>query len=256
MWNHGGGLDGCCFDENFGNDGLTPLEVKNAMKNVFNTQNLNKKLEFVGYDCCLMQVVDIAEFNSKYFNYMVGSEEAEAGAGWDYDNWLDDLYAGKDTLPVLSAICDTFIADNNTSSSSWWGGGNDQTLSVLDLNEIGDYFAKHETMAAAIKNTVDSDLYKFKSIINSCKEYDGFDEYGLIDGKDFLNKLASSSKFSSFTTTINDVKTAYEKLVAYSAKGNAAGNSNGLAFHAPINGYSYPQQQSNFTNWKALFNNI
>ncbi len=259
FWNHGGGLDGCCFDENYGGDGLTPLEVKNAMSNVFTTQNLNKKLEFIGYDCCLMQVADIAEFNSKYFNYMVGSEESEAGAGWDYDNWLDNLYAGEDTLSVLSEICDTFIADNN-SSGGWgfWGSsGNNQTLSVLDLNESNNYFTKHEAMAAAIKNTVNSNKSTFKSVINGCKKYDGFDEgYCLIDGKDFLNKLAGNNKFSSFASTINEVKIAYGQLVAYSAKGDKAGNSNGLAFHTPILGYDYPQNQSNLTNWKALFDNL
>ena len=190
---------------------------------------------------------------------MVGREESEAGAGWDYDNWLDNLYAGEDTLSVLSEICDTFIADNN-SSGGWgfWGSsGNNQTLSVLDLNESNSYFTKHEAMAAAIKNTVNSNKSTFKSVINGCKKYDGFDEgYCLIDGKDFLNKLAGNNKFSSFASTINEVKIAYGQLVAYSAKGDKAGNSNGLAFHTPILGYDYPQNQSNLTNWKALFDNL
>ena len=259
FWNHGGGLEGCCFDENYNDDGLTPLEVKNAMSNIFNTQNLNHKLEFVGYDCCLMQVADIAEMNSKYFNYMVGSEEAEAGAGWDYDNWLDNLYAGEDTLSVLSEICDTFIADNNSGGGWGFGGSsrNNQTLSVLDLNESNNYFTKHEAMAAAIKNTVNSNKSTFKSVINGCKKYDGFDYgYCLIDGKDFLNKLVGNNKFSSFASTINEVKIAYGQLVAHSAKGKDAGNSNGLAFHTPILGSDYPQNQSNLTNWKALFDNL
>ena len=258
FWNHGGALDGCCFDENYGSDSLTPLEVKNAMENVFTTQNLNNKLEFVGYDCCLMQVADIAEFNSKYFNYMVGSEETEAGAGWDYDNWVDNLYTKQDTMTILSEICDTFIADNDdTGGWGWWGySGNDQTLSVLDLNESENYFTKHEAMAAAIMNTVNSNKSTFKTIINSCKHYDGFDSYGLTDGKDFLDKLASNNKFSSFASTINEVKVAYGQLVAYSAKGGDAGNSNGLAFHTPVGYYDYPQEQSNLTNWKALFDNL
>ena len=256
LWNHGGAFEGCCYDENYSDDALEAQEITAAMENVFTTQGLNNKLEFIGYDCCLMQLQDLAEFNSKYFNYMVGSEETEAGDGWDYDNWLDDLYAYKDTEAVLAAICDTFIADNDTGSS-WWGGGNDQTLAVLDLNKMENYFNKFEAMSAAIKNTVSSNKSTFNSVINSCKKYESFDRFGLFDGKDFLNKLASNSKFTSFATQINDAKTALSEMIIHNAKGNAAGNSNGLAFFAPLGTWgtatSYPSQQTHFNSWKALF---
>ena len=144
-----------------------------------------------------------------------------------YDNWLDDLYAYKDTEAVLAAICDTFIADNDTGSS-WWGGGNDQTLAVLDLNKMENYFNKFEAMSAAIKNTVSSNKSTFNGVINSCKKYESFDRFGLFDGKDFLNKLASNSKFTSFATQINDAKTALSEMIIHNAKGSDAGNSNGF----------------------------
>ncbi|MBQ1605562.1 MAG: hypothetical protein II088_02025, partial [Bacteroidales bacterium] len=160
------------------------------------TQNLNQKLEFIGYDCCLMQLQDLAEFNSPYFNYMVGSEETEAGDGWDYDNWLDNLYAGDDTETVLAEICDTFLAENGYSS--------DQTLSVLDLNKMDNYFNKFEAMSAAIKDKVNSNKSVFKQVINSSKKYEDFSRFGLFDGKDFLNKLASNNTFTSFASQIND----------------------------------------------------
>ena len=249
LWNHGGAFEGCCYDENYYSDSLEAQEIKAAMDNVFETQNLNEKLEFIGYDCCLMQLQDLAEFNSPYFNYMVGSEETEAGEGWDYDNWLDDLYAGDDTETVLAEICDTFLSDNGWSS--------DQTLSVLDLNKMDNYFNKFEAMSAAIKDKVNSNKNTFKQVINSCKKYEDFYRFGLFDGKDFLNKLASNSTFTSFATQINDAKTALSEMIIHNAKGTAAGNSNGLAFFAPLGSYgtaaSYPSNQTHFNNWKALF---
>lgn len=249
LWNHGGAFEGCCYDENYYDDALEGQEIKAAMDNVFETQNLNEKLEFIGYDCCLMQLQDLAEFNSQYFNYMVGSEETEAGDGWDYDNWLDNLYAGDDTETVLAEICDTFLADNGWSS--------DQTLAVLDLNKMGNYFNKFEAMSAAIKDKVNSNKSTFKNVINSCKKYESFSRFGLFDGKDFLNKLASNSTFSSFATQINDAKTALSDMIIHNAKGTAAGNSNGLAFFAPLGTYgtatSYPSNQTHFNNWKSLF---
>ena len=252
FWNHGGGLDGCCFDENYYGDGLTSTETTEAIDNALAAVGINNKLEWVGYDCCLMQVQDIAEFNSKNFNYMVGSEETEAGDGWAYDEWIDNLYRGDGTEALLTEIADTFVASNDVGSS-WWGG-NDQTLSVLDLNKMTTYFDKIEAMAAAIKTTVKNNYNTFTSVINSCKKFEAFSSYGLVDGKDLLNKLASNSKFTSFASQINDAKDAYTAMVIHNKKGGSAGNANGLAFHTPINYYSYPADESHFTNWKALFN--
>ena len=258
FWNHGGGLDGCCFDDNYSGDGLTSTETTLAVDNALANLNINSKLEWVGYDCCLMQVQDIAEFNSKNFNYMVGSEETEAGDGWAYDEWVDNLYAGDDTETILAEIADTFVASNDGNSGWGWGGSsnNDQTLSVLDLNKMDAYFTKFEAMASAIKSTVNSNKNTFRSVINSCKKYEAFDSYGLVDGKDFLNKLAANSKFSSHGEIINEVKNLYSEMVIHNVKGGAAGNSNGLAFHTPISYYDYPTNETHFTNWASIFANL
>ena len=257
LWNHGGAFEGCCYDENYSDDSLEAQEIAGAMENVFTKQGLNQKLEWIGYDCCLMQLQDLAEFNSPYFNYMVGSEETEAGDGWAYDKWLDNLYAGDDTETILIEIADTFIASND-NTGGWWSSGNDQTLSVLNLNKMVDYLNTFESMCAAIKDTVKNNYSTFKSVINSCKKFEEFNRFGLFDGKDFLNKLASKSPFTSFATQINDTKTAFGELVTYSKKGGEAGNANGLAFFAPLGTYgtatSYPSNQTHFNNWKALFN--
>ena len=248
FWNHGGALGGCCYDENYGDDSLLNSETSAAFKNVFENNNIDK-LEFVGYDCCLMQVQDIAEFNSHYFNYMVGSEEAEDGYGWDYDNWVDDLYAGKDTRSILKANCDSFVQSCGLNS--------DQTLSYLDLSKMNDYYTKFEAMAAAIKNTVNSNSSTFKSLLSSTKSFgdyysSGYRSYGTIDGYDFLTKLGNSSKFSSFKNQIEEVKAAYKNLVTYSKVGTGAGNANGLIVIAATY-VSYPASETSFNNWRSLF---
>ena len=248
FWNHGGALGGCCSDENYGGDTLLNSETSAAFKNVFEKNNIDK-LEYVGYDCCLMQVQDIAEFNSHYFNYMVGSEEAESGYGWDYENWIDDLYAGKDTRTVLKATCDSFVVSCGVNS--------DQTLSYLDLSKMEDYYTKFEALSASIKSTVQSNSSTFTSLLKSVKSfgddgYSGIYSFGTIDGYDFLNKLGNNSKFSSFKNQINEVKAAYKNLVAYSRVGTGAGNANGLIVIAAIY-VSYPASETKFTNWRSLF---
>ena len=238
FWNHGGALSGVCFDENYGGDGLTNSETSAAFKNVFNAHGVDK-LEFVGYDACIMQIQDVAEFNSKYFEYMIGSEESEAGEGWVYDQWIDDVYADRDTDTILKATCDSFVNKY----------GSDQTLSYLNLNKMPTFFNAIESMSSAIKSTVTSNKSSFNSIINNSKRFSG----SQVDGYDFLNRLGSNSKFSSFSDKISEVKTAYKNLVVYSRKGGSAGNANGLGF-IYASSYSYPASETSFMNWRSLFN--
>ena len=242
LWNHGGALGGVCFDSTTGySNSLTNSETASAYKNVFGANSISK-LEFVGYDACLMQIQDIAEFNSHYFNYMVGSEESEAGTGWVYNEWIDDVYADRPTTEILKANCDSFVNKN----------GGDQTLSYLDLSNMNDYYTKFEALASAIKNTAKSNYDAFKSILLSCKSYSGIYSFGEIDGMDFLNKLGNNSTYSGYQNEINEVKAAHGKLVAYSRRGGGAGQSYGLGIIAGAF-VSYPASETNFTTWRSIF---
>ena len=242
LWNHGGALGGCCYDDYQGSDSLVNSESLRAFKNVFEAHGIDK-LEFVGYDACLMQIQDVAEFNSHYFNYMVGSEEAEDGQGWVYNKWLDDVYADEDTDKILKENCDSFVDKYD----------GDQTLSYLDLSKMSNYCTKFEALSSSIKNTVKNNYNAFKSLLRSVKSYTGFSSYGVMDGLDFLNKLESNSTYSSFKDQIEEVKTAYNGLVSYSRKGSRAGASNGLAAIAGAF-VSYPSSETSFNNWRSLFN--
>ena len=247
LWNHGGALDGVCFDDNFGGDGLTASEVCTAMDQVAAATG-ESKLEFIGYDACLMGCQDIAEFNAKYFNYMVSSEETENGDGWDYEGWVDDLYAHKPTETVLRAACTSFV-------NQYGNYENDQTLSVLDLSKMENYFNKFEAFAAAIKNTAKNNLSSFKNLLSSAKCFYGVNSYGLIDAYDALNKIKANSTYSQYADVIEETKAAFNQLVIHSSAGNAAGKAYGLALHACVGywGSDYPQSETHFNTWRSIF---
>ena len=262
LWNHGGAMRGVCYDENYSSDCLTNSEVKSAVANTFTSlgRSTSDKFEWIGYDACLMQVQDIAEFNSQYFNYMVASEESEAGAGWDYDNWLDDAYAKKTTPNILKAICDSFLAEQGSSS--------DQTLSYLDLSYMSAYKSAWETMSSTINSMISSyGKSNFQTLMKSCQYYgsdsdcEGYSYFGILDAKDVVNKIRATSAFSGASTQTSAVLTAFNNLVAYSKAGTKAGNSYGLCCFFPMkdgSGYTcntssvYTSSQTNFTNWRSI----
>ena len=256
LWNHGGAMRGVCYDENYSDDCLLNSEVNAALAGAFNNTNQSGKLEFIGYDACLMQVQDVAEFNSNYFNYMVGSEESEAGYGWDYDTWVDDLYAKRPTTTILKAVVDGFIADNGGVNST----SNDQTLSYLNLANMPAYKNAWENMASALSNKVtSSNKSSFRNLVTSAKHYADSDYtyFGVFDAKDFVNKLAANSTFNPGSSYTNAVLSAHANLVEYSSCGKGAGNSYGLTMFYAVNancykGTYYIAAQTNFSNWRAF----
>ena len=258
LWNHGGGMQGVCFDYKTSNqDSLLTEEVVSAVSCALDKTGLSgQKLEFIGYDACLMQVQDIASKNAKYFNYMIASEESEAGEGWDYDNWVDDLYNKKATTTILKAVVDSFIQDNGGTSSS----NNDQTLSYLDLSYMDAYVTAWNNMSKQLaKKITSSNKTSFNNLVKSVKYYADTDYlyYGLFDAKDFINKLASNSTFNPGSEYTNAVLTAHSNLVGYNSKGRGAGNSFGVALFWAVStkaeaDYYYTEGCTELSDWRAL----
>ena len=290
LWNHGGAMDGVCFDEKSNDDSLLSSEVTDACDAILGSD----KLEFIGYDACLMQVQDIAEFNSKHFNYMIAAEESEAGEGWDYDTWVDDLYAYQSTENILKAICDGFVQSVTDMyvAEGYSAADNDQTLSYLDLSKMAAYksafdalttkvksvgISKLRTLMKTVKNYADSwvtksdysyyvNTYNYPSSWFSGPEYEGgtayyllhgYYLYGTFDVKDMLNKMKSSSNYSSCTTEINNALSALDDLIVYSKAGQAAGESHGLCVVVSMDSNnfvtdSYKASETNFTAWRSF----
>ncbi len=288
LWNHGGALDGVCFDESFRNDSLTDNEVAEAIKGAFKTVGRTEKLDWIGYDACLMSVQDIAEINSNYFKYMVASEEAEVGEGWAYDAWVDDLYEHKPVEEVLTAVCDGFIKSVDDMVDYYRRYGydmsNDQNLSVINLDNIGAYKDAIETLAGDIKTTVSTNKTSFRTIMKRVKSYanqvfesndyytythyygyptswfsnnndgtytlHGYYFYGTFDAYDALVKMENSALLAGYSEQIQAAKDALDDVILYNKRGNAAGESNGLCVVVPMEDYyNQVNYSANFTNF-------
>lgn len=259
MWNHGGGMKGVCYDEKKSDDNLLTDEVVSAVSGAY-TNTGTTKLEWIGYDACLMQVQDIASMNSDYFNYMIASEESEAGYGWDYDTWVDDAYSKKTTPVIMKAIVDGFITDNGGTSSS----SNDQTLSYLDLSYMDAYVTAWNNMSTQLGTKITtSNKSSFNTLVKSAKHYadDDYTYFGTFDAKDFVNKLSSNSTFNPGSSYTSAVLSAHKNLVAYSSCGRGAGNSYGLCIYWACHSdceksYYYTASMTKFTAWRSLVVNF
>lgn len=273
LFNHGDALDGVCHDTHFHddlygefNDPLYNSEVELALDTIFEHNNLFGKFEFIGYDACLMQVQDVADFNSKYFNYMVASEEYTYG--WDWSGFLEDIYNRCSTVSALTTLCEDFIPKNDEIFIS----KNEERkacLSVLDLSKMKAYRNKLETLAINIKNTVTNHRDEFLSVIDQSMHFANivnlvepeksqykYEKFGTIDGYDFLTKLAESPSFAQYSSQINQVIAAYSDVVIVNRKALESTPTYGLSMHVCLHEYEqqkYRVDETHFHNWRNLF---
>jgi hypothetical protein len=144
LWDHGGGwrarslkdppVKAVCWDDTNSSDSLHMKEVQTALNSI---EISGAQPDLVGFDACLMGMVEVAYEIQDHGLVMVGSEETEPWNGWPFHTLLADLVAD----PLMSpAELGTAIVDRYYASY-----GNSQTQAATDL-----------TLMDSLATTIDS----------------------------------------------------------------------------------------------------
>jgi hypothetical protein len=78
-------------------DYLDNKELRDAISNALSD---GKKIDILGCDACLMNMLEICYENKDVVDIMVGSEETEPGAGWPYTTILEKLTSRPNLSPA------------------------------------------------------------------------------------------------------------------------------------------------------------
>ncbi len=203
FWDHGGGpLWGYGSDELFDSDSLTLAEMKEAMEEtVFASENT--KLDFVGFDACLMGSVENMNLWSQYANYYVGSEELEPGDGWDY-HFLSVLNQTNEPEAVTGEIVEKYGTYYEAQKSDTYNP--DVTLSVADLSRIGEIRDAMDAVSSRLTTRLDQGGYneiqksmgevKSCGIVENTKGGSSF-SYDLVDMGSLANEMVSQAEEES-----------------------------------------------------------
>ncbi|MDE6024775.1 MAG: hypothetical protein K2G45_04910 [Lachnospiraceae bacterium] len=234
LWNHGGGaLLGYGYDEISG-DCLTLAELSNAFSNSpFSEDN---KLEWIGFDACLMAGIETANALSPYANYMIASQESEPGWGWDY-GFLDDIENLSSGAEIGEIIVDTYIDNCESTFNSVPFSYSNVTLSVMDLSKVDAAEDALNTLYDKVNSEFDSTSYGRYSHIRAtskeiASEYTGQYSYDIIDLKDLSLKMKALHPNEA-----NALTAAIDELVVYN-KSNEL-NANGVSIYHPYNSKEY-----------------
>lgn len=216
FWNHGSGWHKdahvtkhahkyICEDYGSGDDWLDNEELDEALGWI-RANTVADKIDLLGFDACLMQMIEIAYYVKDDADYLVASQETEGGQGWAYDLFLDDVAADADITPqeLGAEIVDTFVSYP------------DATLSVIRLDKVNQVATAVQTFAGLLAEIGGID----NSEVNDAL-YDTlyFDDWDYIDLSDFARQVKTADISTAINGAADEVMDTVDDAVYYKGYG-------------------------------------
>jgi hypothetical protein len=208
-------------------DFLDNIELQRVLTTV--SQKTKRKIDLVGFDACLMNMVEIAYQLRGRAGYIVGSEETEPGDGWPYDKILADLAAHPTLTP---AQLGTRIVRRYVASYGAVG----VTQSLLDLAQTPALAKAVDALGKALLKAL-PDAGEYAAVT---KAVNATQSYALPDFLD-LHDLAEQLRQRVASPAVKDAAWATRRapagpapfVVAEGHKGATVARSHGAAIFFP-----------------------
>lgn len=208
---------GICWDDSTGNY-LTNQKLDAALNEICTTLLDGQKLNIIGFDACLMAMLEIAEITKKYAHVMVCSQEVELGAGWNYERVLSPFRQSTMSQEAFAKhIVEAYYEVYSKITP-------DYTQSAINLDDI----EKLETNVNTIANLLTEclSLQKNNSVKNAIQASRSkllcthFDEPSYVDMHHFYTNLLANLKHFSLTNPEQE-KTLKASLMQALEKGRS-----------------------------------
>jgi hypothetical protein len=253
---------GCCWDDSTRNY-LTNQKLERALNYITTNFLGGKKLSVIGFDACLMAMIEIANITKKFADFMVSSQEVELGTGWDYSQVLTPFMTGS---PSPAAFSNHIVSVYQTTYNQVT---NDYTLSAMDLSKIT---ALEENVDAVARILLDCLRYQnANSVKNALKASRNkllctcFDEPTYTDLAHFYENLEANLQHFDLKQNRELVTTLKQKLaegrklitacVMSSVVGQNLKRARGISIYFPERSMHSSYLKTNFAqsnNWAGL----
>lgn len=219
-------------DETNYSDKLYVREIQDALEGVYGAK---RGLDVIGFDACLMQMIETAYAMRNVARVMIGSEELEPSEGWSYDRWLWELVAkpNMDGTAISSVMVktyeDTYCIDNPATTLSAINLANDN---IDKLARAVSFLAKELTL------NLDTELPAIKEARESCNIFAQGRKYHGIDLYRFASQLDRPSVSTKLRGRAKKVMALLDSFVIENYAGNLRRDrfgSWGLAIYFPAN---------------------
>lgn len=253
---------GICFDDSTGHY-LTNQDLEYALSYVCNNLLKGGKLDVIGFDACLMSMLEVANIVKKYALYMVGSQEVELGTGYNYQAVLTELAQSKDARSFAQNIVKAYDKTYERVTG-------DYTQSALDLALIDKIESNIDAVAQILIECIKYE--KNKSVTEAIKTSrhkllcTHFDEPSYIDLHHLYTNILSNTKLFTFNQPQGGLVTSLrqrliegialiERTVVANATGKNLKQARGISIYFPERRIHQSYSKTNFATsnkWYAL----
>lgn len=255
---------GVCWDDTTGNY-LSNRKLEIALSTICQNYLNGKKFGIIGFDACLMSMIEISSFIKKYAHVMVSSEEVELGMGWKYDAVLFPFTKEKlSTVTFAQHIVDAY--DKTYQSIT-----NDYTLSAINLDSIALLEKNIDSVSKLLIDGLINQRIVFSRIIKDSRNRllcTYFDEPTYIDLHHFYKNLSANVQKNLLDSSPKDLQTKsallnalnegmqlIEQLVIANTTGKNLRNARGISIYFPERTIHSSYQEALFiasNAWGAL----
>lgn len=222
------------------NDVLYMKEVQTALESaVTNLKGNNgfEKFDIIGFDACLMGMVEVAYAMRNVTNYMVGSEDLEPGDGWPYDLILKELISAQSVTPdKLAGIIVTEYVNS-------YRGRTGITQGAVDISKLNPLV----TAIDAFTNKANTEWSGLKEARKNTEEFNRmtFSTWG-VDLRDFADKVFNQVTSVELRGAALDLRNAVDDFVIIEGHSSDLPGSYGVSIYFPPDQRRYDQDPDHY----------
>jgi hypothetical protein len=143
-----GGVRSVSFDDDSGKH-LFNSDITKALQG-----NAKQPIDVLGFDACLMSMIETAYQMKSVARHMIGSEETEPGSGWNYTTLLQSLESQDPTFDSIAKDLEATYQKENADQHA--------TLSALNLDRMDELAKAVSAWAAALSQALVNDSTKLR----------------------------------------------------------------------------------------------
>jgi hypothetical protein len=205
---------GVCWDETDGMDYLETREVRAALEGVATP------IDLIGFDACLMGMLEVAYEIKDEGSVMVGSEKTEPGDGWPYNTILQDLTGSPTMTPAQ--LGSTIV---NRYGESYGGA---ETQAAIDLSKITNLSNSLSSFCNTVMSINDPEEWLVVHLAKGTSATFSYNYYR--DLRTFLQQVYDNSGNASIQAAAQTALTAFDNAIIANHSGSTEGG-NGLSIY-------------------------
>lgn len=236
VWNHGSGFRGAwqpprrdiAYD-----DAGTSLDMP-EIRAVLTKAGFGKrrKLAVLGFDACLMAMLEIAHHLRDHVDVVVGSQQTEPGDGWPYADVLSSVKRSRSALQLGRRIVSDYLADYRRKMQQ------NVTQSAVATARTGEALAALGSLGTALVAQPALNFPVISLLRPGLQAFEDSPDY--VDAVHLGRLLGEAGKGPKVRTAARRlVRLTKRCVVANGSFGNSVANANGASIWFPFDRVEY-----------------